>query len=152
MEAQKGRVDELEEQWKAEKKILRTLETETIPQAMSAANVTSVEFGDGKKAKVKDEMSISVPKSRLGEIIEKIREIGYGELISNEIVITLDKGNDNAATELMTKASEMGLDPERKENVNSTSLKKVLKERVGEGHGDDLAFFGATRYSKVTIS
>ena len=134
------------------KKELNAVQLDKLPAAMIAAGISDFTMSDtGQKIILKEDMTISVPKKRKGEIIEKVRDMGHGDLISNVLTIPVDKGKDNMVGELMSKVEELGLSATRTEDVNSASLKKVLNDRRKSGENDDLSFFGAYVVTKTQV-
>lgn len=144
MQQRKGEVDRLEDKLKQAKEELRKIQEEVLPTAMQDANVPLFVFGD-KTIKLAEKYYCSVPAKRKGEIIAALREDGYSDMISNVLTVEIDKGKDNAAAALAETAAEMGFEPVRAEDVNTGSLKALLKRRVDDGEDIDLSFYGAHR-------
>lgn len=147
-----GEVDALEQQLKDKKEELRKVAQDQLPAAMKAARMTTFTLDSGQVVSVKEELSLSVPKKRKLDIIKIIRDdFDHPELISNVITAEIDKGKDNVAGEAMHKLSELGLEPVRAEDVNSSSLKSLLLKRRKEGKNDDLNYFGGFLVTKATV-
>ena len=146
-----GRVDILETLLKAAKKDLRAIQEGKLPTAMDEVGMKTFELIDGRSVEIKSDMKINVPKKRKGDIIEKVRGMGHGDLIKNRIIIDIGPGKDNVAQEVARYASELGVEAEQEEDINSMSLKKVLKDRKEAGKDDDLSFFGAFDFKQAII-
>ena len=146
-----GVVDDLEVRLKAAKKNLREVQEVKLPDAMEEVGMKTFELTDGRSVQVKDDMKIAVPRSRKDQIIEKVREMGHENLIKNRIIVDIGPGKDNVAQEVARYASELGVEAHQEGDVNSASLKKVLKDRKAAGKDDDLSFFGAFDYKKAII-
>lgn len=77
-----GEVDRLESLLKEKKAELNKIALDELPAAMQAAGMANFALLTGQKVSVKEEMTISVPKKRKDEILDKVREMGYGDLIT----------------------------------------------------------------------
>lgn len=146
-----GEVDRLEKQLKSAKSRFDNIRDKLLPEAMDNAQVKEFVLTDGRKVKLKDEMTCSVPAKRKGEIMAKLREDGHGDLISNVLTVEIDKGKDNMAAALEDEAKKLGFTPEREESVNTGTLKALLKSRVDNGEDVDLPFYGAFVVRRATI-
>lgn len=146
-----SKVDAAQEELKMLQSKLRTISQGELPAAMKAAGLTSFQLEDGRTILFGEEWTISVPKKRKGEIIAKLRDLGYDSMVSNSMSIDIGLGKDNVAGEIAERAAELGLEVVRFEDVNSASLKKLLKTRREKGENDDLSFYGAfvVQQSKV---
>lgn len=146
-----GEYDRKEKELAEIKKQLDKIAIEQLPDAMAEAGLQDFTLMSGQKISVTEDLTCSVPKSRKGEIIAKLREDGQEALIANNISIDLEKGQDNLAGDMMGKAEELGLLAKRSENVNTASLKKHLKEMLDEGEEVDLSFYGAFLVKRAKI-
>ena len=146
-----GEVDRLNAQLKIAKEKLNDIQLFKLPEAMRDAGIEDLTLESGKKVKLTEKMTISVPAYRKSEVIAKVREMGYPGIISNVVSIDIEKGKDNVAGELMAQAEEHGCQAVRTEKVNSATLKTLLAERMKDGHNDDLTFFGAFVATKTTV-
>lgn len=159
-----GEVDRLTAELKKAKEDLLDISDRKLPEALKNARTKKFVTDDGKTVEVKEDLKIELPKKRLPEIIEKLREWEYGELVANTLTCTIEKGKDNLAGEIMAKAEEIGLDMHRTESVNAGSVKKILRDRTkeaAEGKEDkdgnvieapDLNFFGAFSFTRAKIT
>jgi len=146
-----GAVNKLDQELKEAKKKLNDIMLYKLPDAMSAAGMESFVLSGGEKVDIKEDLTISVPKKRKPEIILKLRDTGHGDMITSSLTIDIIKGQDNMVGEVREKAKDLGLHVEQVENVNSGSLKKLLKEQMANGETVDLSFFGAFNVTKAVI-
>lgn len=130
---------------------LRKIKEGDLPAALKAAGIPSFTLENGMEVSYKEDLKISVPVSRKAAIIAKMKEWGFGENVSNKIVIDLGRGNDNAVKALTATAEEMGVDMTVTEDIPTGTVKKALRERIKEGKNDDLAFFGAFDFTQATV-
>lgn len=147
-----GELDKAEQQVKDVKKRLHKISLDLLPEAMAEARLSEFKMLSGQKITVKEELSCSVPASRRGEIINKLRDDGEAALVSNVITVDVSKGQDNLAGDIMGYAESIGLLAKREESVNTASLKKLLREQLDEGENPDLAFYGAFQIKKAKIN
>lgn len=147
-----GELDKAEQQVKDVKKRLHKISLDLLPEAMAEARLSEFKMLSGQKITVKEELSCSVPASRRGEIINKLRDEGNAALVANVITVDVNKGQDNLAGDVMGYAESMGLLAKREESVNTASLKKLLREQLDEGENPDLAFYGAFQIKKAKIN
>lgn len=148
-----GEVDRISEELKAAKKELDAIAEKQLPEAMLNAGLKKFVTSDGIAVEIKEDLKISVPKKRKDEIIVKLRdEMDAEDLIANTLTVIIERGKDNLVAELIAEAERLGFTVERGEEVNSGSLKKLLKERRSEGINDDLNFFGAFDYKRATVT
>lgn len=146
-----GEVDRLEKMLKAAKSRFDNIRDRLLPEAMDNAQVKAFTLQDGRKVTINEEMTCSVPAKRKGEILNKLREDGEGDLISNVLTVEIDKGKDNMAAALEDEAKKLGFEPKRDESVNTGTLKARLKQRVEAGDEVDLAFYGAHLVRRAKI-
>ena len=146
-----GEVDRVTAELKVAKEKLEKVCSVSLPEAMKEVRMESFKLVTGETIVVKEDLTISVPKKRREEVIKKLRDMGHDGLIKNSVEIEFDVGQDNLAGDVLGHADELGLLAVRTENVNSGSLKKLLKERMEDGIVDDLAFFGAFLLRRTKI-
>lgn len=147
-----GEVDKLDAKLKEAKKKLLKVSDVDLPEAMKAAKTRKFVTDDGKTVELNEELTISVPKKRLTEILEKLREWEYDDLISAMLTCEIEKGKENLAGEIMAKAEEIGLTVVKAEAVNSNSVKSILRQKMKDGEDVDLGFFGAFNVTRAKIT
>jgi hypothetical protein len=146
-----GELDRLEQQTKVAKLKLNAVSMDKLPELMAEAKLQDFTLHTGEKIEVAEELYCSVPVARRAEIHSKLREDGMGDLITHAIQVDLARGQDNLAGDILGLAEELGLMAEREEKVNTSSLKKYLREQIDEGSDIELSFYGAylSRRTKV---
>lgn len=146
-----GAVDRIESTLKEKKLELRKIQENDLPSAMKAAGMKTFSLENGLTVSYTEDLKISVPKARKKAVIQLMRDWGYDGNVSNQLVMDLGKGNDNAAKSLMESAVEMGVEATLTEDIPSGTVKKALNARRKEGKQDDLPFFGAFMFTKTTV-
>lgn len=147
-----GEADKVRAQLKVITDQIEKIEGTELPAAMQAAQMESFSLATGQKVTVKEELTCSVPAKRKAEVIAKLRADGHDDLITNEITVDVARGQDNLAGDLMGVAQDKGLLAKRAENVNTASLKKLLREQLDAGVTVDLPFYGAFLLRRAKIS
>ena len=128
---------------------LKTLTTETLPEAMDAIGMKEFALTNGKKIEIKPLIKASLPSQgaiakakddekhimqhRLSQGLKFMRDNNAGSLIKNLLTFDLDKGKDNVVAELMKMGDELGIEYEREETVHAQTLNSWVKERIEEG-------------------
>lgn len=130
----------------------REIAEKLLPDALANAKLKDLTLEDGRKLKLKEDLTISVPKKRLGEVVSWLRKDGNGDMVANVLTIDIPKGKDNVVAQLQDEASKLGFEATRTESVNSTSLKALLNRKLKDGISVDLSFFGAFRLTRAEIS
>jgi hypothetical protein len=115
-----------------------------IPGKMQEMGVDSVEV-EGNTVSLVTFVHGTMPKDPLEkqEAIAHLRAIGCGDFIKNTLSVRFGRTQDNRAKDLYADLEEAGLYPELEEKVESSTLKKVIKDCVQNGVKIDLERFNA---------
>lgn len=128
------------------------LSSEIIPLKMQELGVTSTTMADGSQVKIKEGFHCRIPKDKIEEAHEYLRNNELGDIIKNQVSISFGKGEDNMARDLAGHISDnYGLDPDVKESVHPSTLKATLKKRHEEGLTDPEELFGIFIRPETTI-
>jgi transcriptional/translational regulatory protein YebC/TACO1 len=146
-----GLVDAFETKTKQAKAALRKVQEDLLPNAILAAGMEQFTMQDGRKVIVSKDLSVSVPKKNLSEITAWLREQGYQDLIKEEITIPLDTVAPDIRERLKKGLTGLGINSDITENVNTASLKAVLRRMLTEGQDVNLKLFGAFPWQKSVI-
>lgn len=144
-------VNQIELQLKKKAEELKNISQNILPDAMENAGISELKLSNGAKLSLKKDMSIAVPKSRMEDICEWLREQKHDSLILHQLVTEIPKGKDDLAAKAIKLLAPLKLMIQDTENVNSTSLKALLKDLRAKGSDVDLGFFGAYEYKKAEI-
>jgi len=147
-----GEIDATEVKLKALKAEECEYSEDKIPTMLEKGGIKKLPLSDGRTIEVNEELYVSLPKKRAAEIMADIRKRKSDDIIKNVITIPIEKGKDNVAGEIVEKATELGLDPERSETVAPQTYKKWLKTRIEKGESVDLSFYGAYQMKKAKLS
>jgi hypothetical protein len=141
----------LEAAAKEKKAELAKVQDQDLPAALKAASIKTFQLSNGMTVSLEEDLKVSVPKKNKHPVIKHMTEWGYEAAVENVLTIDLGKGNDNAAKALMASAKEMGVDANLSQDINTGTVKSVLRQRLKEGKSDDLSLFGAFQFTRATV-
>jgi hypothetical protein len=144
-------VSRQEEELKQSKKALRRVTDELLPEALEELNLEKVVMKDGSEISVKPIYAASIPKNRLDEAYNWLREHGDGDIIKNNVTVTFGKGEDQDAQAFMLMCGNQGFTPQQAEKIESMTLKGWLREKVETGHAIPMDLFGAFISQRAAI-
>lgn len=123
----------LEKQLEEAKAAKHQLATQTLPNMIQAAGLSSVPLDNGLLIKISPIYSCSIKKDATAEALAWLRNSGAGDIIKNELKIRFKAGQDKVASKWLERAQEKGVDYESKQNVHPQTLNKFLKETTEAG-------------------
>ena len=144
-------VERLEDELKNFKKAYYRVTDELLPEALEELNLQNFTLKDGSEISVKPIYGASIPKDRRDEAYDYLREHGDGDIIKNNITVTIGKGEDQDAQAFMVMCGDQGFTPQQLEKIEPMTLKAWLRERVEAGHPIPLELFGAFISQRATI-
>jgi len=131
--------------------MIRTIETETLPEKMTEAgsNASEITFKDlDSKLMVKPWVNAS-PKDKQA-VHQWLIEHGYDGLIKTETKLTFGKGEHSKAAKVAIQLVELGYEPETKETVHPMTLQAFVRDQLEQG--EDLPdFFGVATGVSVKL-
>ena len=125
----------LEEQLKNKKNEADYISSNVIPELLAEQGLSEIKLADGSKVSVKKEFRATVPKddSKREAALQWLRTNGLGDIIKNNVSVTLGKGEDDKAKQLLDLAAENGYEPQQKSDVSWNTLTALYRERVEAG-------------------
>lgn len=135
-------VADTEEHLKQLKRQKQNLEVEQIPGLMAEMGVDRLDV-DGLTVSVKLKVHASIPVARREEAYDWLRQNNLDDIIKNDVTVSFGRGQDNEAGNVMGTLQDMGLDPQAKTHIHSSTLRAFVKERVENNQPIDLDLFGA---------
>ena len=144
-------VDRKEEELRDAKNALRKVTDELLPEAMENLNLETVVMKDGSEISIKAIYGASIPKNRVDEAYDWLREQGYGDIIKNNITVTFGKGEDQDAQAFMLVCGAQGFTPQQTEKIEPMTLKGWLREEVEAGHPIPMDLLGAFISQRAAI-
>jgi len=125
------------------KKALRKVTDELLPDALEDLNLEKVVMKDGSEISVNPIYGASIPRDRLAEAYDWLRQHGDGDIIKNNVTVTFAKGEDLDAQAFMVMCDDQGFTPQQAEKIEPMTLKGWLREKVETGQTIPMDLFGA---------
>jgi hypothetical protein len=132
-EARKRAEDQLQKCKQAEEQLLNR----DIPELLAKMRLDECTTASGIQVKVKREIKASLPghervEARMGALRWLI-EHGHGGVIKNQVSVSLDRGEDTRADDLIVDLRAKGYDVEAKKDVHTSTLGALVRELVADG-------------------
>ena len=130
---------------------LRDLSEHKFPETMDGLNLETFKTSDGLVIEVKEKVRASIPAKNKPAAFAWLQEKGQDGIIKNQLVLEFPKGEDEKASFITRVLLEMGLQPEQKRNIHSSTLASFVKTQLEEGVDFPMELFGAfrQRFTKV---
>ena len=128
----------------------RSVDEEDIPSIMQTMGVESLQV-DGNKVTVDKFVSARIPETKKQEAFQFLREIGEGDIIKNEVVVSFTMGQDNQAGVVVADLESKGFAPQKKQHVHPMTLKTWVKNRIESGKEIDFDLFGVYQGNRAKI-
>ena len=104
-----------------------------IPEALAECGLSELKLTDGQKISVQTYYSASIPKDKINDALDWLRDNGHGDLIKNTVSIDYGKGEDNVAADMKQKLHEAGQSFTDKTGVHPQTLKAFAREQTETG-------------------
>ena len=104
-----------------------------IPKMMEEMNIKKLKLKDGASIEVKPFYGAHITPDKQEAAFNWLRENGLGDIIKNDVTVTLGRGADNKAMAYATLAKGQGYEPVQKIGVHPQTLKAVVRERTESG-------------------
>jgi hypothetical protein len=108
-----------------------------IPELLAKMRLDECTTASGIQVKLKREIKAALPghdrvEARMGALRWLIEQ-GHGGVIKNHVAVTLDRGDDTRADELVVELSTRGYAVEAKKDVHASTLGALVRELVADG-------------------
>lgn len=156
VQQQKGLEQEIkgiEEKLSEKKKELRTLQENTLPDAMFKVNLKKCTTLSNDEVEIKDDIAITLPKDteKLDKITNWLEENGHAEVVTAQITLDFARNSHNERAAAIGALVGAGFEPRETTSVNAMTLKSILKKSLASGTKIDLKEFGAFAWRKAVI-
>ena len=128
----------------------RSVDEEDIPSLMETMGVESLTV-DGNKVSIDKFVSARIPETKKQEAFQFLRDVGEGDLIKNEVVVSFSMGQDNQAGSVVADLENKGFAPVKKQHVHPMTLKTWVKNRIESGKEIDFDLFGVYQGNRAKI-
>lgn len=136
---------------KEQNRRLRKVQESDLPQAMLAAGCKAYTTADGHSVTIKEDISASLAEGKKGPAIAWLRENGHGDLVSEEVYVAFGRGQEEEADQVASLIAQEGYTPTRRTNVNTATLKSLIRELRANGTDVPLETLGAYEWQKAII-
>ena len=144
-------IENTEKDLKQKKKNLEHLSGEVIPTMMSEMGLSHLKLMDGSSVDVKPNYSANITIANREAAFNWLRNNGLGDIIKNEILVSIGRNEDNKAADYAALAQERGFQPTQKLKVEPMTLKAVVRERIEAGKEMPTELFNVFVGNKTTI-
>lgn len=151
-------VADLEARLKLAKEALRGIVEVELPDAITAAGLKEFTLKDGAKVTVEPFLTASLSDGRMAGAVDWLRQAGHDGMVVRVVTVTLPKGQDKQGERIVAALKKLGVEPEDKSQVNTTSLKAWAREYLTSEENKQrplpLDVFGIYqgRRSKITVA
>lgn len=133
IEARKRAEEQLQKCKQTEEQLLNR----DIPELLAKMRLDECTTASGIAVKVKREIKASLPghervEARMGAF-RWLVDHGHGGVIKNQVSVSLDRGDDTRADELVVDLRAKGFEVEAKKDVHTSTLGALVRELVAEG-------------------
>ena len=140
-----------EELLRAQKRSLREITDERLPEALETMGLQKFTLTDGAEISVRPFYFVSIPKSRKDKAFQWLRDHEFGDLVKNNVTVTFGRGEDVLAKTFLDLCETKGFTPSQLQKVEPMVMKAWLRERVEAGDAVPLDLFGALVTPRATI-
>ncbi len=144
-------VKKKEESLKETKQQLKKVSEVDIPEALAECGLSEIKLTDGTKVSVSTYYSASIPKDKIDEALDWLRNNNHGDLIKNTVAIDYARGEDNAAEKMKQDLRTQGQSFTDKTGVHPQTLKAFVREQTESGKNLPLDLLGAHIGQKTII-
>src|SRR5210317_687035 len=145
-------VNTLEEQLKTAKEKERQLSEKKIPNKMSELGYSNIGLRTGEKIEIKPFYATKIPKDRVDEAFQWLRDNGHGDLIKNNVSLTFGRSQDNEAKSLVDELKNKGYNVNQVEKVEPMTLKAFVTDELKKGVSVPSDLFGVYIANKTKIT
>ena len=146
------KVEDLEKELKEAKTELRLVSETLLPEAMLEAGFLELGLADGSFITTTESINAHISAERAVEAMAWLMNNDHGELIKTQVTTKFGRNEHNEAGQLNSDLRARGLQPEVKEGVHPSTLKKFIRTEIQAGRhvpGDLFGTFIGTR-TKIT--
>jgi len=152
------RLAELEEKIQLEEEHLKTLKAEhrkvsedLLPNKLRELGVSEFKLADGTSMSIQQYYSARITPENREVCFHWLENNGLGDIIKNTVSANFGRGEDEAASELMTQLEGDGHSLVQKKWVEPMTLKAVVKEQVEKGNDLPLEAFNVYIGQKIKV-
>jgi hypothetical protein len=140
-----------EEHLKSLKDDYRKISEDLLPNKLRELGVSEFKLADGTSMSIQQYYSARITPDNRDVCFHWLENNGLGDIIKNTVSANFGRGEDDAASELMTKLEDEGHSLVQKKWVEPMTLKAVVKEQVEKGTDLPLEAFNVYVGQKIKV-
>ena len=151
-------LSELEEKIQIEEEHLKSLKNEhrkisedLLPNKLRELGVSEFKLADGTSMSIQQYYSARITPDNRDACFHWLENNGLGDIIKNTVSANFGRGEDDAASELMTQLEDDGHSLVQKKWVEPMTLKAVVREQVEKGTDLPLETFNVYVGQKIKV-
>ena len=151
-------LSELEEKIQIEEEHLKSLKNEhrkisedLLPNKLRELGVSEFKLADGTSMSIQQYYSARITPDNRDACFHWLENNGLGDIIKNTVSANFGRGEDDAASELMTQLEDDGHSLVQKKWVEPMTLKAVVREQVEKGTDLPLEAFNVYVGQKIKV-
>ena len=151
-------LSELEEKIQIEEEHLKSLKNEhrkisedLLPNKLREIGVSEFKLADGTSMSIQQYYSARITPDNRDACFHWLENNGLGDIIKNTVSANFGRGEDDAASELMTQLEDDGHSLVQKKWVEPMTLKAVVREQVEKGTDLPLETFNVYVGQKIKV-
>ncbi len=146
-----SRVEDLEKQLESEKKLLRDISEQEIPELMDTVGVTDFKTRSGLRISIDEKIRAAIPKKKLHEALRWLELNGHGSLIKRKVSVAFGKGEESEAERLKSTLIDGEYVFDDNANVHPSTLSAFVREKLAEGEEIPLDLLGVFRQRSTKV-
>jgi len=143
LQAAQAKVDELTQSLHEAEQSLRYLSDNVLPEFMDEVGLQGGLKVEGGTLELEDMLTVSVPAERREEVALWLKEIDQESVMKTLVTVVFGKGKEREAEELRTSLEQQALLATKKIDINTSTLKSIVRRRLEEGKSVPMDTVGA---------
>ena len=141
-----------EDAYKQAKKDLANIQEKELPEAMLAVGMEKFQLKTGEMISVKETLYASLSQANRPNAIKWLMDNDHGSIVKEIVNVTFEKGEHEYVEKLVEVLEKHGFNTYNvDENVNTATVKSLIKELLGQGVEVPLELFGAYFARKAVV-
>lgn len=130
LKQRRNELQELETQVAAKKAEIEEIEERNLPAMMDELGIEGLDLQGGGRIEVKDFIQANVSQANKSEAFNWLRETQNDGIIKNQVIVSLDRGEDEKAKRIMEDLAARGVRFDHKESIHHATLKAFITEAL----------------------
>lgn len=122
-----------------------------LPELFDQVGLADFTTDTGVKVSLVNALRASISAERKSGAIEWLENNGYAGMVTNEVVVGFSKTNEEEARKLLKELAPKFGNVKMEKDVNTTSVKAMISERLADKLEVPLEVFGAKAYRTVKL-